>query len=300
VDELAGRVAVVTGAGRGIGAAVARLLAAQGARVVVNDLGVSLSGVTEAGGAADDLVKQIVADGGEAVASRHDVGDHASAGELVRLAVDTFGRLDILVNNAGILRDGPVYDMSFEDWEAVIRVHLHGTFNTTKHAAAHWRAVNDPAGHFRLINSVSRSGLHGAPGQPNYAAAKMGVLGLTYSCANALACYGVTANAIAPAADTRMTDATPQERRARRDGDGTRAPENVAPAVAYLASTRSDWCTGQIVSARGSLVGLYTPATETRTVTSTGPWQIDALYDTIESTFRPALLNQPLFQKSQP
>jgi NAD(P)-dependent dehydrogenase (short-subunit alcohol dehydrogenase family) len=300
VDELRGRVAVVTGAGRGIGAAVARLLVAQGARVVVNDLGVSLSGGAESGGATDELAKQLIADGGEAVASRHDVGDHAAAGELIRLAIDSFGRLDILVNNAGILRDRPVYDMSFEDWEAVIRVHLHGTFNTTKHAAAHWREANDPDGHFRLINVVSRSGLHGAPRQPNYAAAKMGVLGLTYSCANALACYGVTANAIAPSADTRMTDSMPQERRIKRDGMGSRTPENVAPVAAYLASPRSDWCTGQIVSARGNLVGLYTAAAETRVVTSTGPWQLDALYDTIEATFRPALLNQPLFQKSQP
>ena len=161
----------------------------------------------------------------------------------------------MLVNVAGILRDRMVFNMSEQEWDDVIRVHLKGTFNTTKFASAHWRSVRDESAQNRIINFTSVSGLHGAPGQPNYAAAKMGIVGLTYSCANALGRYGVTANAISPGAATRMTDSVPTERRrAGTATDAERSPDNVAPVVAYLASEQSGWINGQIVSSglRGS------------------------------------------------
>src|SRR5580658_9401992 len=190
---LDGRVAVVTGAGRGIGRSVATLLAAEGAAVLVNDLGAALDGSGSDTGPADQVVAEITGAGGKAAASGADVCDHDAARELIESAVDQFGRLDVLVNTAGILRDRMIFNMSEQEWDDVIRVHLRGTFNTTKFAAAHWRALHDESAQNRIINFTSVSGLHGAPGQPNYAAAKMGIVGLTYSAANSLAKYGVTA-----------------------------------------------------------------------------------------------------------
>ena len=143
---------------------------------------------------------EIAAEGGRAIANTADVSDHGAAEVLIRIAIEEFGRLDVLVNVAGILRDRMVFSMTEQEWDDVIRVHLKGTFNTTKFAAAHWRSLRDEAARHRLINFTSVSGLHGAPGQPNYAAAKMGIVGFTYSCANALARYGVTANVVSPGA----------------------------------------------------------------------------------------------------
>src|ERR1035441_7936012 len=213
---LEGRVAIVTGAGRGIGAGVARLLARQGAKVVVNDLGVALDGTGEDKAPALQVIEQIKEAGGEATVNSNDVTDFAGAEAIVRQAIETFGRLDVLVNVAGILRDRMVFNMSEEDWDAVIRVHLKGTFNTSRHAAAYWRKERDVDGHYRLINFTSGSGLHGAPGQPNYAAAKMGIVGFTYSCANALRAYGVTTNAISPGTAPPMTESVPEGRRRTR------------------------------------------------------------------------------------
>lgn len=284
------RVAVVTGAGRGIGASVARLLAKEGARVVVNDLGVTLDGTGGGKGPAQGVVDEINASGGTAVVNGDDVADFRSAEAIVNQAIDMFGKLDVLVNVAGILRDRMVFNMSEEDWDAVIRVHLKGTFNTVRHASAYWRREPDVEGNRRIINFTSSSGLHGAPGQPNYAAAKMGIVGLTYSCANALRPYGVTANAISPGAATRMTESVPDDR--RRSGSGgadERSPDNVAPAVAYLASTRSTWCTGQVISARGYGIGLYNVPEMIRQVVSSGPWDLETAATLIESTFRPAV-----------
>src|SRR5579872_352643 len=240
---LEGRVAVVTGAGRGIGAGVARLLAHEGAKVVVNDLGVALDGTGADNTPAAQVVEEIKQAGGEAVVNGDDVSDFAASESMIRQAIDTYGKLDVLVNVAGILRDRMVFNMSEEDWDAVIRVHLRGTFNTVRHASAYWRELRDADAHHRIINFTSGSGLHGAPGQPNYAAAKMGIVGFTYSCANALGRYGVTANAIAPGAATRMTESVPEGRRRapQNEASDERSPDNVAPSVAYLASERSDW-----------------------------------------------------------
>jgi NAD(P)-dependent dehydrogenase (short-subunit alcohol dehydrogenase family) len=282
------RVAVVTGAGRGIGAAVAELLAAQGLAVVVNDLGVALDGSGADPGPAAAVAERIRAAGGRAVHDTGDVADHAVAAGLVTRAVEEFGRLDVLVNVAGILRDRMIFNMTEGEWDAVIRVHLRGAFNTTKHAAVHWRAAADPDAHRRVINFTSVSGLRGAAGQPNYAAAKMGIVGLTYSCANALARFGVTANAVSPGAITRMTDTMPSEKRASNLA-AAMTPENVAPVVGYLASAASDWLTGQVVSAEGFEIGLYNRPEQIRTVRSTAPWTAEGIAAAIESSFRPAV-----------
>ena len=220
MGRLDGRVAIVTGAGRGIGRSVALLLAGHGASVVVNDLGAALDGSGADASPAGQVVTEIGAAGGQAIANTADVSDHGAAEDLVRAAVEAFGRLDVLVNVAGILRDRMVFSMTEPEWDDVIRVHLKGTFNTTKFAAAHWRSVRDETASHRLINFTSVSGLHGAPGQPNYAAAKMGIVGFTYSCAHALTRYGVTANVVSPGAATRMTESVPAERRRRVTASG--------------------------------------------------------------------------------
>jgi NAD(P)-dependent dehydrogenase (short-subunit alcohol dehydrogenase family) len=287
---LDGRVAIVTGAGRGIGRSVATLLAAEGAAVLVNDLGSAVDGSGSDGSPADQVVAEITEAGGKAAANGADVSDHAAAQALVESAVEQFGRLDVLVNVAGILRDRMVFNMSEQEWDDVIRVHMRGTFNTTKFAAAHWRAQREPGGQNRIINFTSVSGLHGSPGQPNYAAAKMGIVGLTYSSANALAQYGVTVNAISPAASTRMTDSVPAERRRTRTAsDEERSPDRVAPIVAYLASERSGWITGRIVHAGGYEVSLYNNPEPIVRVIGTGPWELDDLASQVERSFGPLL-----------
>ncbi len=278
MGRLDGRVAIVTGAGRGIGRSVALLLARQGASVVVNDLGAALDGSGSDAGPAQQVVTEIAAEGGKAVANAADVSDHGAAQALIRAAVEEFGRLDVLVNVAGILRDRMVFGMSEQEWDDVIRVHLKGTFSTTKFAAAHWRSLRDESAQNRIINFTSVSGLHGAAGQPNYAAAKMGIVGFTYSCANALGKYGVTANVVSPGAVTRMTDSVPAGRRRRpAAADDERSPDNVAPVVAYLASEESGWINGRIVHASGYEVALYNNPEPIVRIIGTGPWDPDAL-----------------------
>jgi NAD(P)-dependent dehydrogenase (short-subunit alcohol dehydrogenase family) len=296
---LEGRVVVVTGAGRGIGASVARRVATEGAQVVVNDLGASLDGTGQDKSPALQVVEEIKAAGGEASANGDDVSDFAAAESIIRQAIDTYGRLDVLATPAGILRDRMVFNMAEEEWDAVIRVHLKGTFNTTRHASAYWREQRNPDGHYRLITFTSVAGLHGAPGQPNYATAKLGIVGFTYSCAHALARYGVTANAISPGAMTRMTDSVPEERRRMPganqpvSGNDPRSPDNVAPAVAYLASDRSDWCTGQVIAARGYEIGLYDRPQIIRQVNSPGPWDLEEAARLMEQSFRPVVERAP-------
>jgi NAD(P)-dependent dehydrogenase (short-subunit alcohol dehydrogenase family) len=289
MGRLDGRVAIVTGAGRGIGRSVATLLASEGASIVVNDLGAALDGSGSDASPAGQVVDEIAAGGGKAVANGADISDHAAAESLIGSAIEQFGRLDVLVNVAGILRDRMVFNMSEQEWDDVIRVHLKGTFNTTKFAAAHWRSIRDAEGQNRIINFTSVSGLHGAPGQPNYAAAKMGIVGLTYSCANALRAYGVTTNAISPGAATRMTDSVPTERRRTRASANEWSPDNVAPIVAYLASEQSGWINGRIVHSSGYEIALYSnPEPEIRLV-GTGPWDADSLASQVERSFGPKL-----------
>ena len=288
--RLDGRVAIVTGAGRGIGRSVARLLASEGASVVVNDLGSAVDGSGHDSGPAHDVVAEIAEAGGKAVANGADISVFAAAENLaenlVQTAIEEFGRLDILVNVAGILRDRMVFNMTEQEWDDVIRVHLKGTFNTTRFASAHWRSLRDESAQNRIINFTSVSGLHGAPGQPNYAAAKMGIVGLTWSSARALGKYGVTVNAISPGAATRMTDSVPTDRRRTRPEVDEWSPDNVAPIVAYLASERSGWITGRIIHSSGYEVSLYSNPEPVVRIVGTGPWQPDALAEQVEQVER--------------
>ncbi|MHC3474063.1 3-oxoacyl-ACP reductase [Streptomyces sp. 7R007] len=258
---LEGLSAVVTGAGRGLGRAEALELARLGAAVVVNDYGQpgrDGSGAASAG-PAEEVAAEIRKAGGRAVAHTGDVADHQQAGELVELAVAEFGRLDILVNNAGILRDRMVFSMTEDEWDSVIRVHLKGHFNTTRFAAAHWRARSKAAGapvHGRIVNTSSEAFLAGSAGQPNYAAAKGGIVGLTTSTALALAKYGVTANAICPRARTRMTEDVFAGLQHPADGLDPLAPEHVAPLVGYLASPAAARINGQLLVVHGGMVAI--------------------------------------------
>ena len=291
--RLDGRVAIVTGAGRGIGRSVARLLASEGASVVVNDLGSAVDGSGHDSGPAHDVVAEIAEAGGKAVANGADISVFAAAESLVQTAIEEFGRLDILVNVAGILRDRMVFNMTEQEWDDVIRVHMKGTFNTTRFASAHWRSLRDETAQNRIINFTSVSGLHGAPGQPNYAAAKMGIVGLTWSSARALGKYGVTVNAISPGAATRMTESVPTGRRRTRPDVDEWSPDNVAPIVAYLASERSGWITGRIIHSSGYEVSLYSNPEPVVRIVGTGPWQPDALAEQVERSFGPLLGRAP-------
>ena len=293
MGSLDGRVAIVTGAGRGIGRSVALLLAREGSAVVVNDLGGAVDGSGSDAGPAQEVASEITAAGGRAVANGADVSDHAAAEDLVKSAISEFGKLDVLVNVAGILRDRMIFNMTEQEWDDVIRVHLKGTFNTTRFASAHWRSLRDESAQNRIINFTSVSGLHGAPGQPNYAAAKMGIVGLTWSSARALGKYGFTVNAISPGAATRMTDSVPTDRRRTRPEVDEWSPDNVAPIVAYLASERSGWITGRIIHSSGYEVSLYSNPEPVVRIVGTGPWQPDALAEQVERSFGPLLGRAP-------
>ncbi|MEU6302930.1 3-oxoacyl-ACP reductase [Streptomyces chartreusis] len=258
---LEGLSAVVTGAGRGLGRAEALELARLGAAVVVNDFGQpGRDGSGEASAApAEEVAAEIRAAGGKALSHTGDVADFRQAGELIRLAIAEFGKLDVLVNNAGILRDRMVFSMTEEEWDSVIRVHLKGHFNTTHFAAAHWRERSKAAGgavYGRIVNTSSEAFLAGSAGQPNYAAAKGGIVGLTTSTALALAKYGVTANAICPRARTRMTEDVFAGLERPEGGLDPLAPEHVAPLVGYLASPAAARVNGQLLVVHGGMVAV--------------------------------------------
>ncbi|GAA2412584.1 SDR family oxidoreductase [Actinomadura vinacea] len=253
------RVVAVTGAGRGLGRAHALEFARQGALVVVNDLGVARDGTGgAAAGPAEEVVKEIEALGGRAVPSPHDIATEDGAAALVATAVEAFGRLDVLVNNAGFLRDRMLINLSEDEWDAVMRVHLKGHFLPLKHAGRHWRAERK-AGRpvdARVINTSSGAGLLGSVGQGNYSAAKAGIVGLTLVASAELARYGVTVNAIAPAARTRMTEEVfAQTMAPPAEGEfDTMAPENVSPLVVWLGSAESRAVTGRVFEAEGGRI----------------------------------------------
>jgi NAD(P)-dependent dehydrogenase (short-subunit alcohol dehydrogenase family) len=244
-----GRVCIVSGAGRGIGREYALMLAAEGGKVVVNDLGGARDGIGDDAGPAQSVVDEIKAAGGEAAANTDDVSSFAGAERMVKQAIDTFGGLDVLVNNAGILRDRMIFSMTEEEWDAVIKVHLKGTFAPSRFASEYWRnrAKAGEANDARIINTTSVAGIYANPGQTNYAAAKAGIAAFTQVAAQELTRYGVTVNAIAPGALTRLTEdlGMPDEMVQRFD------PRWVAPVVTWLASPLSADVTGQVIEASG-------------------------------------------------
>jgi NAD(P)-dependent dehydrogenase (short-subunit alcohol dehydrogenase family) len=256
-----GQVVIVTGAGRGIGRAHALELARQGARVVVNDIGAELDGTGSSGSPAREVADEIAGAGGEAVVDGDDVADWEGAQRLVRTALDAFGRLDAVVNNAGFVRDRMFVSGGEDEWDAVVRVHLKGHFCVSRWAAAHWRdqaKAGEPVD-ARIVNTSSGAGLLGSIGQAAYSAAKGGIATLTLVQAAELGRYGITANALAPSARTRMTETVFADMMAAPDDPGAfdpMAPENVSPLVAWLVSPQSAHVTGRMFEIEGGKVGV--------------------------------------------
>jgi NAD(P)-dependent dehydrogenase (short-subunit alcohol dehydrogenase family) len=299
--RLKDKVAVVTGAGRGIGRGIALLLAEEGAAVVVNDLGGNVDGSGRSATPAEEVVAAIKAKGGRAVANADSVANFSAAEKIVDTAVKEFGRIDILVNNAGILRDRMIFNLSEEDWDAVISVHLKGTFNCSRHAAAHMRQQKFG----RIISMSSTSGLYGNSGQANYGAAKDGIAGLTRVISRDLGKYGITVNAIAPAAATRMIATVPQKARQIRQERGVSIaapapatlpplrsePEDVAPFVVYLATDAASGINGQTFMVRGGVVSLLNYPAPARTITKLGRWTPEEIASLFPHTFGMDLVN---------
>src|SRR5213083_1699880 len=300
-DMLAGRVAVVTGGGRGIGRGVARALAAEGAKVVVNDYGVSVDGSAPSSGPAFDVVAEIERAGGEAIANTDSVATWAGAGRVIGAALEQWSRLDALVTCAGILRDRMVFNMSEEEWDAVIAVHLKGTFNCVRHACTHMRERR----YGRIVTFSSGAGLFGNPGQANYGAAKSAIGGLTKVAARDLGKYGITVNAICPVAGTRMT-VNEEVRRARelrkqqgiqREDRGVAQieeldPDDVAPMVGYLTSEYAKDVNGQFFLCFGNSVALVSQPRPVKTLyKAEGNWTLDELERLAPATVLEGLVN---------
>jgi NAD(P)-dependent dehydrogenase (short-subunit alcohol dehydrogenase family) len=282
MGALDGRVAIVTGAGRGIGREHALLFASEGARVVVNDFGGAIDG-SGADSPAEHVVEEIRASGGEAIANSENVADWEGGKRLVEAAIGTFGDLHVLVNNAGILRDRVLVNMTEDEWDSVVNVHMKGHFVPTRHAAAWWReqAKQGREVSASVVNTSSTSGLLGNPGQANYGAAKAGIAAFTVICAQELSRYGIRVNAIAPAARTRMTESTPGLSEivgAPKDETAFDVwdPANVSPLVAYLA-TESCPLTGKVYFIQGGRVRLFQPWTMTDGLEAPGRWTVEDL-----------------------
>ncbi|HXV02061.1 MAG TPA: SDR family oxidoreductase [Gaiellaceae bacterium] len=288
MPSLDGKVAIVTGAGRGIGREHALALAEAGAKVVVNDFGGSLAGEGTDSTPAQTVVNEIVAAGGEAVASYDDVADFAAAEHMIGRAIDRYGRLDILVNNAGILRDRMLVNMTEDEWDAVIAVHLKGHFGPTRHAAAYWREQSKAGEEVRgrVINTSSPSGVFGNIGQANYGAAKAAIAGFTLIAAQELQRYGVTVNCIAPNARTRMTEETFGDLPPPEEGEfDPLDPGNMSPLVVALAADEAQEITGQCFFVWGGSVNVLRPWDAGELLASDERWDADELLAQLKERF---------------
>ncbi|TAK36372.1 MAG: SDR family oxidoreductase [Chloroflexota bacterium] len=275
------KVAIITGAGRGIGRSTALLMAEHGAKVVVCDYGVSLDGSAPSSEPANAVVREIRERGGTAVAAVDDVGSFEAGQRIVQLALDSFGRLDCLIHVAGILRERMIFNMAEAEWDDVIRVHLKGGFNLLRFATPVMRQQRSGS----IVLFTSRSGLRGAPGVPNYAAAKMGLVGLARSTAQAMAKYNVTVNCIVPVAFSRMTQrmAGPMIQAGLGAGEELGLPEDVAPLVVFLCSEAARHVTGQVYTSQGNKLALWSQPREIRTVYAEGRWTPQGIADIFES-----------------
>lgn len=290
--NLKNKVVVVTGAGGGVGRGIALEMAKEGARVVVNDLGVTLNGEKQKLSAAEAVVAEIKAFGGEAIANTDSVSEWDSANRIIASAVESFGRIDAVVNSAGILRDSIFHKMTPEDFDSVIKVHLYGAFNMSRAAAGHFREQGGGA----LVHMTSTSGLIGSIGQANYAAAKLGIVGLSRSIAMDMSRFGVRSNCIAPHAFSRMIESVPglspeeQEKYLEKRRQTTR-PEQIAPLAAFLCSDAASAISGQIFGARGNEVYLYNQPRPVRTLHRADGWTVERLADmlpnALKSSFTP-------------
>lgn len=290
---------IVTGAGRGIGRAHALAFAEQGAKVVVNDLGVAQDGSDPNDTPAQQVVDEIVASGGEAVASQHDVADWEAAGEMVQLAIDTFGTLDVVVNNAGIVRDRMFVNSEQSEWEAVLRVHVLGHAAPSRHAASYWRA-RAKAGEAvdgRIVNTSSGAGLMGSIAQAAYSAAKGAIASMTLVQAAELGRIGVTANALAPAARTRMTEEAFAEMMAKPEEGAfdAMAPENVSPLVVWLGSTESAGVTGRVFEVEGGIIGIAEGYRHGPRVDKGARWNPDEVGAVVADLLREAAAPTPVY-----
>lgn len=285
---LQGKVALVTGAGRGIGREIALMMAAHGAKVVVNDPGVSLDGRPESDAPAREAVREIEAAGGKAVADLGSVADAAQARAMVGLAVEEFGRIDIVVNNAGILRDAIFHKMTEEDWDSVLKVHLYGSFYVSRAAAEHFRKQESGA----FVHMTSTSGLVGNPGQANYAAAKMGIIGLSKSLALDMARFNVRSNCISPFAWSRMIGSIPNtpDQEERLKGLKMLTPDKIAPVAVFLASDEAKDVTAQILAVRGNEIFLMSQPRPLRSVHRSEGWTAETLRDHMLPALKPSFL----------